>query len=70
MSTTTKHQIEFGNKIRSLRTSKGVSQEALADKAGLDRTYISGIERGQRNPSLNNIHKIAGALGKSVRDLF
>jgi transcriptional regulator with XRE-family HTH domain len=52
----------FGNAIREIRTQRGISQEALADKCGLDRTYISGIERGERNPSLTNILKIAGAL--------
>jgi transcriptional regulator with XRE-family HTH domain len=52
----------FGNAIREIRTQRGISQEALADKCGLDRTYVSGIERGERNPSLTNILKIAGAL--------
>lgn len=52
----------FGNAIREIRTQRGISQEALADKCGLDRTYISGIERGERNPSLTNILKIAAAL--------
>jgi transcriptional regulator with XRE-family HTH domain len=60
----------FGSKIRSERTSKNLSQEELADKAGLDRTYISGIERGLRNPSLKNIHKIANALGVKTGKLF
>jgi transcriptional regulator with XRE-family HTH domain len=52
----------FGNAIREIRTQRGISQEALADRCGLDRTYISGIERGERNPSLTNILKIASAL--------
>jgi transcriptional regulator with XRE-family HTH domain len=60
----------FGNHLRELRNEKGLSQEALAFACGLDRTYIGGIERGERNPSLINIHKIAGALGISVKELF
>jgi transcriptional regulator with XRE-family HTH domain len=51
------------NAIREIRKRHGISQAALAEECGLDRTYISGIERGQRNPSLTNILKIAGALG-------
>jgi transcriptional regulator with XRE-family HTH domain len=60
----------FGNRLRELRNEKGLSQEALAFACGLDRTYIGGIERGERNPSLVNIHKIAEALGVSVKELF
>jgi transcriptional regulator with XRE-family HTH domain len=43
---------QFGDRVRELRARKGVSQEALADQAGLHRTYLGGIERGERNPSL------------------
>jgi transcriptional regulator with XRE-family HTH domain len=53
----------FGIRVRDLRQAKGISQEALADKAGLDRTYISSIERGKRNVSLLNIELLAKALG-------
>ena len=53
----------FGRRLRALRTTKGLSQEALAESAGLDRTYISGCERGRRNVSLVNIHKLSQALG-------
>ena len=60
----------FGIRIRELRQAKGISQEALADKAGLDRTYISSIERGKRNVSLENIERLAKALKISVRDFF
>ena len=60
----------FGQKIRQIRDQKGVSQEKLALNAGLDRTYVSGIERGIRNPSLNNISKLAKGLGVAVKDLF
>jgi transcriptional regulator with XRE-family HTH domain len=52
----------FGSAIRELRAERGVSQEALALKCGLDRTYIGGIERGERNPSLTNVFKIARTL--------
>lgn len=60
----------FGNKVREIRKQQGVSQEALAGLADLDRTYIGGIERGIRNPSLKNIGKIANALKVKTRDLF
>lgn len=61
---------QFGKKLRAIRIEKGYSQEELGFKAGLDRTYISGIERGLRNPSLVNISKLAKALGVKPRDLF
>lgn len=60
----------FGQRVRELRTEKGLSQEALALACDLDRTYIGGIERGERNVSLVNIQKIAVALEVAVRDLF
>ncbi len=52
----------FGTNVRTIRESRGVSQERLAELAGLHRTYISDIERFQRNISLDNIQKIAEAL--------
>ena len=60
----------FGERVRSLRLSRGLSQEALALAAGLDRTYIGGVERGERNISLINIQKIASALDVTVADLL
>ncbi len=60
----------FGQNVRKSRTEKGLSQEALADKADLDPTYISGIERGVRNPSLLSIVRIAKALGTDSGSLF
>ncbi|MCD9530677.1 helix-turn-helix domain-containing protein [Photobacterium carnosum] len=52
----------FGKKIQEARRDKRLSQESLADLAGLDRTYISSMERGKRNVSLLNIIKVANAL--------
>ncbi len=61
---------KFGERIRSLRKEKGFSQEELGFQAKLDRTYIGGIERGERNPSLVNIAKIAKAFDMKLKDLF
>lgn len=61
--------VRFGRRLREKRTELGLSQEAFAGKCGLDRTYISGIERGKRNVSLLNIGAIAIALGTSVSEL-
>ena len=58
----------FGQRVRELRKAKGLSQEAFAAACGLDRTYISGIERGVRNVSLRNIEVIATALGISISE--
>lgn len=55
--------VAFGTAIRSLRQDRDVSQERLALDADMDRAYVGGIERGERNPSLANIFKIADALG-------
>jgi transcriptional regulator with XRE-family HTH domain len=60
----------FGDAVRSARNKRGLSQESLALECGLDRTYISGIERGMRNPSLTNIFKLAAALEISPSELF
>lgn len=60
----------FGNRIKELRRAKGLSQEELAFKAGLHRTYLGGIERGERNPSLKNITAIAEALAITLSELF
>jgi transcriptional regulator with XRE-family HTH domain len=60
----------FGKRLRELREAKGLSQESLAHEAGLDRTYVSSVERGKRNISLENIERLANALGVRVKDLF
>ena len=59
----------FGAKVRAERVRLGVSQEALADLAGLHRTYLGGVERGERNVGLLNIVRIAKALGVSSATL-
>ena len=60
----------FGQRVRELRMKKGLSQEGLALACGLDRTYIGGVERGERNISLINIKRIADALHVAVREMF
>jgi transcriptional regulator with XRE-family HTH domain len=60
----------FGKRVREKRTALGLSQEAFADKCKLDRTYISGIERGKRNLSLRNIEVIAKTIGISLAELL
>lgn len=67
---TTRVRKSFGKRVRELRKQKGYSQEQLADKAGLHRTYIGSIERGEQNVSIDNIDKIAKALKTSVALLF
>jgi len=59
----------FGARLRTVRGRAGISQEALAERAELDRTYISLLERGKRNPSLVCIARLAIALGVSVAEL-
>jgi transcriptional regulator with XRE-family HTH domain len=61
---------KFGGRVREARLALGLSQEKFAFDCGLDRTYISSVERGKRNVSLVNIYKIAGALGISPTELF
>jgi transcriptional regulator with XRE-family HTH domain len=59
----------FGNRVRELRKAQQISQEAFADKCGLNRAYMSGIECGKRNLALCNIEAIARAFGISISDL-
>lgn len=61
---------DFGKRVRELRKERGYSQEAFADECGLHRTYIGAIERGERNVAIDNIAKIAKALGLQIKELF
>ena len=63
-------KIAVGKRIKELRTKLGLSQEALADVAALDRTYITSVECGKRNISIINIEKIANALEVSLSEFF
>jgi transcriptional regulator with XRE-family HTH domain len=60
----------FGKAVRQRRRELDLSQEQLAEQAGLHRTYISNLERGELNPSLETIEKLANALGLSIPALF
>lgn len=60
----------FGAAVRRQRELLRLSQEALADRSGLDRTYISGVERGVRNPTLQVMQRLADALGSDLDVLF
>lgn len=60
----------FGARVRGLRLSAGLTQEELAHRAGMHWTYLGGIERGERNPSLLNICRLASALGVAPSNLF
>ncbi len=59
----------FGLNVARIRAAKGFSQDKLAEKADLDRTYVSGIERGVRNPGIKTVLCIANALGVTVSEL-
>ncbi|MFP2896033.1 helix-turn-helix domain-containing protein [Corallococcus sp. 4LFB] len=60
----------FGQAVRRQRELLRVSQEELADRAGVDRTYLSGIERGIRNPTLKTIDRLSRSLGVEMEVLF
>ncbi|WP_176357768.1 helix-turn-helix domain-containing protein [Mycobacterium persicum] len=59
----------FGLAVREARLRCGVSQERLSELANLDRTYVSGVERGVRNPTLDSMSRLAAALGLALSDL-
>ncbi|HMO50673.1 MAG TPA: helix-turn-helix transcriptional regulator [Kiritimatiellia bacterium] len=61
--------LALGLNVRRMREANGLTQEVLAEKAGLDQTYISGIERGLRNPGIKNVARIAKALGITTAKL-
>ena len=60
----------FGLRLRQCREARSLTQERLAEKAGLDQTYISGIERGLRNPGIKNVVRLAKALGLHTTNLL
>lgn len=62
--------VKFGKRVRELRKERGWSQEEFADRCGLDRTYVSGIERGVRNPTLEIIGMISSGLNVEICILF
>jgi transcriptional regulator with XRE-family HTH domain len=62
--------VSFGERVRELRLEQKLSQEELAERAGLHRTYIGMIERAEKNITLTNIEKIANALGVAIKDLM
>lgn len=63
-------RILVGKRVKELRNKLNISQEELADLAGLDRTYITSVERGRRNISIVNIEKLAKALKITLKDFF
>ncbi|MDP3749287.1 MAG: helix-turn-helix transcriptional regulator [Phenylobacterium sp.] len=72
MSGAEKHELRkvFGTKVRRIRKERGLSQEALADVAGLHRTFVGFVERAETNVSIDNIGRIADALGVSAASLL
>ena len=61
---------DIGNRIKEIRSEKGISQEKLALKAELDRTYVAGGENGKRNPSIKSLEKIINALDTNFGNFF
>ena len=62
--------INFGKRIRELRDCQAITQDELAHRAGMDRSYIGQIERGEKNITIRNIYKLAEALGIRASDLL
>ena len=62
--------ISFGSAVRQYRKARGLSQEAFADECGIDRSYMGGVERGERNVALVNIEKIIKALDMQPSEFF
>lgn len=60
----------FGRAVREKRVAAGLTQEELADRCGIDRSYMGGVERGERNPTLSVIERISEGLGVTLAELF
>lgn len=63
-------KVEVGKRIRELRNEMGISQEALANRAEIDRTYVTDVENGRRNISIENLEKLVIALQTEFKDFF
>ncbi|WP_454051405.1 helix-turn-helix domain-containing protein [Cellulomonas sp. Marseille-Q8402] len=63
-------QAEVGRRVRRIRTERGISQEELAGAVGVHRTYLGGVERGERNLTLRSVERLADRLGVDVRTLL
>jgi len=61
---------DFARNLRKIRQSQGISQEKLADLCDLHRTYVSSVERGERNIAVDNMERLAIALGVDIRELL
>lgn len=68
--TTDERMVAFGKRIREVRKSKGISQERLAEMAGIDRSYMGNIERGEKNITLKKAYEVCDALEVDVKDLI
>ncbi|WP_352258943.1 helix-turn-helix transcriptional regulator [Psychrobacter sp. TB55-MNA-CIBAN-0194] len=62
--------IAFGKRVREMRKGKGISQERLAEMAGIDRSYMGNIERGEKNVTLKKAYEICDALGIEIQNLI
>jgi transcriptional regulator with XRE-family HTH domain len=62
--------VAFGAALREVRTRRGLTQQALADRAELQRTYVADVEGGRRNVTLRNVERLSGALGISMAKLM
>jgi len=63
-------RVRFGANLRVARKALGLSQEKLGEKAGLHHTYVGSVERGERNVSINNMERLAEAVGREITELL
>ena len=68
--TTDERMVDFGKRVREVRKAKGISQEKLAEMAGIDRSYMGNIERGEKNITLKKIYEICDALQIDIKLLI